>query len=218
MAITEGVNSFISEADFYSHLDTRLNAADYTYLQAIIEAGIWRNDIAEIFNGLRGSQFASITAALVAAGIDDYVLTDLQAAYDKLTAGKTSVQTRNLQALIAATQIIDQFDFIGRAASATQPLQWPRLGAIDRNGQSIPADTIPTGIKKATAELALILLRYDITDPQQQRHLFQLTMERIGETQSNYAASMHRKLPDFIMDLLRPFISDKSSYSAALIC
>lgn len=37
----------------------------------------------------------------------------------------------------------------------SQPLQWPRKGAIDRFGETIPEDVVPVGIEYATYEGAL---------------------------------------------------------------
>ncbi len=70
-------------------------------------------------------------------------------------------------ALVYATRLIDQqMAFIGVKAEDTQALQWPRTGAIDRNGYPIDYTTIPDEITYATAEFALFLLGEDrASDP-----------------------------------------------------
>lgn len=216
MTITTGVNSFTTESEFYSHLATRLNGDDFTYLSAVLATGINDPAIAKVFDDMRGASLADIKTALTTANIA-YIDSVLDDAFALLTSGGTKIQAKNAQALILATQLIDPFDFIGQPTETTQPLQWPRVGAVERNGQSIPADSIPNGIKTATAELAFFLLKHDITDPRQHHHLFLLTSERIGEVQNSYSKRINKKLPDNVMDLLKPFLLEKSAFSSTLI-
>jgi len=216
MTITAGVNSFVTESELYNHLSTRLNGDSFTYQAAVFEAGITDQATAQTFNDMRGATLAEIEAALTAAGIV-YNAATLAQAYNSLTASKTAIQAKNAQALILATQLIDQFNFIGLPTDTAQALQWPRAGAIDRNGQPIPANSIPTGIKTATAELAYFLLQHDTTDPAQYHHIFLLTSYRVGESQSSYGKRANKKLPDNVMDLLKPFLLEKSGFSSELI-
>lgn len=218
MTITAGINSFVTESELYSHLSTRLNGDSFSYLAAVFEAGVTDQATAQIFNDMRGATFAEVEAALSAAGIIyDYDAPALAKAHDTLTAGKTAIQIKNAQALILATQLIDQFDFIGLPTDTAQALQWPRVGAVDRNRQPIPDNSIPAGIKTATAELAYFLLQHDTTDPAQYHHIFLLTSYRVGESQSSYGKRANKKLPDNVMDLLKPFLLEKSGFSSELI-
>jgi len=216
MTITLGVNSFTPETELYSYLDTRLNGDEFAYLAAVYEAGNTSLEIVQIFNDMRGKTFSEIEAHIIAASLD-YDAAAIEEIYNTLTAGKTSIQIKNAKALILATHLIDQFEFIGRPTDTTQTLQWPRIGAIDRNGEVIPDDTIPTGIKTAANELAFFLLRNDITDPQQHNHVFLLTSYRVGESQSTFSKREDKKLPDNVMDLLKPFLLSKSGFSSALM-
>lgn len=221
MTITAGVNSFTTEVELYSHLSTRLNGDSFTYLAAVFEAGIAdqvtdMQATAQIVNDMRGATLAEIEAALTAAGIT-YDAPTLTKVHNTLIAGKTAIQIKNAQALILATQLIDQFDFVGLPTDTAQPLQWPRVGAVDRNRQSIPDNSIPAGIKTATAELAYFLLQNDTTDPAQYHHIFLLTSYRVGESQSSYGKRANKKLPDNVMDLLKPFLLEKSGFSSELI-
>jgi|GEM_PF-4623339 len=216
MTITLGVNSFTPETELYSYLGTRLNGDEFAYLAAVYEAGNTSLEIVQIFNDMRGKTFSEIEAHIIAASLD-YDAAAIEEIYNTLTAGKTSIQIKNAKALILATHLIDQFEFIGRPTDTTQTLQWPRIGAIDRNGEVIPDDTIPTGIKTAANELAFFLLRNDITDPQQHNHVFLLTSYRVGESQSTFSKREDKKLPDNVMDLLKPFLLSKSGFSSALM-
>lgn len=66
------------------------------------------------------------------------------------------------RALITATHRLDQERFQGTRAIEDQSLEWPRYGAVDRDGWLLDSDTIPTAIQRATCELALVLLSEDL--------------------------------------------------------
>lgn len=64
------------------------------------------------------------------------------------------------KALIRATDYIDQrfgIKFIGDRQSSAQALQWPRMGAYDRDGHALLG--VPPQLQKACSEYALISLR-----------------------------------------------------------
>lgn len=68
------------------------------------------------------------------------------------------------RALKWATRTIDaNVCFVGAASTSTQALKWPRTGMLDKNGFAIPSDVVPQDLKNATAELALRLIRSDLT-------------------------------------------------------
>jgi len=58
-------------------------------------------------------------------------------------------------ALVTGTRIIDSLTFDGEVTSATQALQLPRSGMVDRNGVDVDDSVIPTEIKQAVYDLAL---------------------------------------------------------------
>lgn len=65
------------------------------------------------------------------------------------------------RALIMATRRIDQETFEGEKADLDpedQSLEWPRVGADGPNGHVFDNDELPTRLKQATYELALVLL------------------------------------------------------------
>ncbi len=59
-----GTNSFIDESEFYSHLATRLNADEFSYLAAAYEAGAQDAEVAQIFSDMRGATLAALETAL----------------------------------------------------------------------------------------------------------------------------------------------------------
>jgi hypothetical protein len=66
------------------------------------------------------------------------------------------------QALLWATKLIDAtIIFTGEKTAASQALEWPRTGMLDRNGDAVSTSTIPQLLKDITAEVALTLLASD---------------------------------------------------------
>jgi hypothetical protein len=64
------------------------------------------------------------------------------------------------RALIWASRLLDSaFIWPGAVSYLEQSLGWPRLGLVDAEGREIVYDTVPSKIIKATADLALELLR-----------------------------------------------------------
>lgn len=65
-------------------------------------------------------------------------------------------------ALRMAARLLDSlFDWTGSAVDATQALTWPRNGMFTRNGFAIETTTIPTALKEAQCEFALMLAAGD---------------------------------------------------------
>lgn len=58
--------------------------------------------------------------------------------------------------LMLATRVLDQRAKFPNTVptDTTQSLRWPRQGAYDRDGESIPDDVIPQQIQEATVEIA----------------------------------------------------------------
>lgn len=74
------------------------------------------------------------------------------------TAWAASTDPLRTAALIRATTFIDGYRgrFPGyKADGRDQPLEWPRIGALDATGWAIPADAAPIEIEQATYEAAL---------------------------------------------------------------
>jgi len=152
-----------------------------------------------------------------------------------------------VSALHMATKMIDRQRYIGRIASLTQPLAWPRIGhtvidaqrgswqadafqqyasspligagVVDQEGRILPSNAIPPAIAQATAELALFLMRYDITDDRVRRGVFSVRSERIGEAGVTYdsAGSNENGLPAIVRDMIAPFLVSGGGCSARLV-
>jgi len=68
------------------------------------------------------------------------------------------------KALIMATRLLDEHvEWSGSKEDDGNALQWPRVGASDRGGWAIDNDEMPADLKRATAELARLLLVEDRT-------------------------------------------------------
>lgn len=65
--------------------------------------------------------------------------------------------------LIGATKILVRLCFLGTASSETQRLPFPRTSLLTRNGFPLDPATIPSEIKEAQFELALMLGESDIS-------------------------------------------------------
>lgn len=111
-----------------------------------------------------------------ASNADSYASLEAAAAYH-LTRGNVewaAVASDSLReiALRRATDYMGQEyggRWIGRRASSTQALDWPRLDVIQKDtGASYPYDTIPAAIERACAELALRSLSTPLLDDQEQ--------------------------------------------------
>ncbi len=218
-----GENSFSSELEFFYYLDTRLNAEDFRYREAILETGATDDPLlVKFLNMGKGGTLAEIKSELDAfisppnPPFQTYSLEELTTAYNKLSAKETSIQAKAAQALILATTLIDSFDFISKPVNPTQPLQFPRQSITDRNGLLIANDLIPHGIKTATNELAYVLLQDDITDYSVYQGKYLMTSERVGESSKSCKTMPVKKLPDNVLNLIRPYLLNKSDFSSPL--
>lgn len=72
------------------------------------------------------------------------------------------------KALITSTNVFDRTGWIGAPTepvdktqpqpASTQPIEWPRTGAFDRNEIALPSDAIPLDIERGNMEYALEIL------------------------------------------------------------
>lgn len=86
---------------------------------------------------------------------------------DTAAAGAAIVRltpNKRERALIWATSLLDSsFEWRGTYRFTSQALRWPRSGVYDFDGREFNYDTIPELLKRATAELALALIKKDRT-------------------------------------------------------
>jgi hypothetical protein len=59
--------------------------------------------------------------------------------------------------LVQATRLFERLLWDGEPAADPQVLAWPRTGLLDREGDTLSSDAVPTIVEEACYELALIL-------------------------------------------------------------
>lgn len=57
-------------------------------------------------------------------------------------------------ALVQATNFLETFVYSGLKSSRTQPLQWPRQGMYDNEGNAYSPATVPVKVQQALCEMA----------------------------------------------------------------
>lgn len=123
----------------------------------------------------------------VTAGIDSYadrVEADAYFAARGVAAWAAAEAAARDAALLRATAWIEgRFRWIGRLVDPAQPLAWPRTAAVDGDGR--PLDGIPTRLKAACAELALVALSEDLAPPLDRGG--RVLTERVGPVEVGYA-------------------------------
>lgn len=120
-------------------------------------------------------------------------------------------------ALRMATAMLNRHRYAGRITSITQALAWPRTGVTDPEGRPIPSSGIPAALAHATAELALYLLRHDLTDDRTRRGVLSVRSERVGDSSITFdGTATNDSLPTVVQDLIGPFLASKGT-SARLV-
>lgn len=101
----------------------------------------------------------------IVPGSNAYVFLEEAEAYMATLAFKEdwdkATDAKKRAALIQAARWMNTLAWRGRKGSQAQPLAWPREGAVDPEGFSIPDDEVPAQVKEANAEFALRLLSKD---------------------------------------------------------
>jgi len=116
------------------------------------------------------------------------------------------------QALVTATQLIDNRSWIGIAVSSSQSLAFPRKQATyydPRMGQDITIadDEIPSQVKIAVYEQALHLLQNEVLIAQKTQTFESISVGSISLSDSNGDVSRTSITPSIILKPLRPLIS-----------
>ncbi len=92
-------------------------------------------------------------------GTNSYVARTDADAYlaDSLRAGaewEFLDETTKDRALVTAARLLERQRWTGTKTVSTQAMQWPRTGAVDRDGEPIDDTTVPNAVKEAQMELA----------------------------------------------------------------
>lgn len=96
-----------------------------------------------------------------------------------------------------------------------QPLSWPRRFVQDGNGRFVASDTIPAAIQQACAELALALLRADLTSDKTLADQI-IKSKRVGDLSITYAPRVRDTLPTIVRSLIALHALE-SRHSAVLV-
>jgi len=115
------------------------------------------------------------------------------------------------QALVTATQLIDERHWIGAAVSSSQALAWPRKDAIyydPRMGQQITVanDEVPSQVKIAVYEQALHLVQNEDLLAQKTQTFESISVGSISLSDSNNDVTKTSITPSIIIKPLRPLI------------
>lgn len=105
------------------------------------------------------------------------------------------------RALKQATDVLEQFEYVGRRTTQAQRLQWPRYGVVDMDGWNYDQDVVARPIKEAQFELALALTDGSFKlEPDQLAAFENVKVGSLDVTpRGSYTAAM---LPDHINRLL----------------
>ena len=115
------------------------------------------------------------------------------------------------QALVTATQLIDERHWIGAAVSSSQALAWPRKNAIyydPRMGQQITIanNEVPSQVKIAVYEQALHLVQNEDLIAQKIQTFESISVGSISLSDSNNDVTKTSITPSIILRPLRPLI------------
>ncbi len=87
------------------------------------------------------------------AGADDY----MKARWGSEAWADADAADRR-QTLVSATRMIDRENWIGQKTVSSQPLEFPRTGLTDKDGNPVDSATVPLAVEEANYELAFALL------------------------------------------------------------
>jgi len=115
------------------------------------------------------------------------------------------------QALVTATQLIDERHWIGAAVSSSQALAWPSKNAIyydPRMGQQITVanNEVPSQVKIAVYEQALHLVQNEDLLAQKIQTFESISVGSISLSDSNNDVTKTSITPSIIIRPLRPLI------------
>lgn len=152
-------------------------------------------------------------------GIDSFITLEQAETYfdGRLYAAEWSGTTDGdkEKALKMATRTLNRMAWRGSLTDDSQVMAWPRQGVIDPEGREIAVTTVPQDVKDAEAELALALLREDLTADDSNRGIKRV---KAGTVELEYNGQAPAKsLPDAVQGLLLPYLRPVVAGSAALV-
>lgn len=108
---------------------------------------------------------------------------------------------RKTVALVMASRVLDSStDWIGSRSHADQGLAWPRTGA--KYDGVLIGQNVPRAVKNATAELARLLMKSDLTEDVAQNNLKSLNLGK-GALEIDFKdGSEKKRIPTSVGELL----------------
>ncbi len=141
------------------------------------------------------------------ATIDSWVETNPHdATWNALTQDQ-----KNGYAVWSARLLDEQTDWDGSQTSATQALDLPRSGMIDKNGNSIDSDEIPTDVQNAQSEFARLLAISDRTADSDMAGFKQIEVGSINLVADK--TTIPPVMPDSVWNMINPY-GDKAVSSS----
>jgi hypothetical protein len=119
-------------------------------------------------------------------------------------------------ALVTATLILDENQFIGVAVSSTQSLAWPRKGAYifdPRLGQEVnfSVSEIPKRMKQAVLEMAHHLLSNENLLDNKTQNFEEISIGTITLKDSNNDTTRTPVVPSIVRKYLKPLLVNQGS-------
>ena len=142
--------------------------------------------------GANSDSYASVTEA------DTY-----HAAYGNTAWAAISTEAIKEAALRKAAQYLDIKVFVGVKVSSTQALEWPRY-QVEIGGYCVSSATIPSDIKVAQMEAALIASSESLTPNLSNGSVIEETVGKITKRYSDYTKDGGKKWP-LVDKLLRGY-------------
>lgn len=152
----------------------------------------------------------TVIATAGAANANSYVTLDeakaIMVGRPQTMAWDAATDATKNKAIVWATALLDDcMEWGGLIWQTTQALRWPRSGLADRDLRVINGQTIPTLLKRATAELANYLIQRDRTATPD---VLGLGFD-VGNVQG-VAVTVNRQqvldiIPDYLILMLEPF-------------
>jgi hypothetical protein len=119
-------------------------------------------------------------------------------------------------ALVTATLLLDENQFIGVAVSSTQSLAWPRKGAYifdPRLGQEVnfSVTEIPKRMKQAVLEMAYHLLSNENLLDNKTQNFEEISIGTITLKDSNNDTTRTPVVPNLVRKYLKPLLVNQGS-------
>lgn len=161
---------------------------------------------------------STINATAKAADANSYVtLVEANAYFDDrlyATAWTAATDPNKTRALLMAAQHIDavvDWDeaMAGYRTTLTQLLQWPRNGALTRDGDSfVDPDTVPRFVKDFQCEVALGYLTKDRTADASARGISSVTAGPVSVSFDGGVSNLQQLIPDTAWQLIAPWVEN----------